>query len=249
MQGQFSQALKDAEYLIWREALCQGPITYVFHDLNQINKRKSYLESLDSSIQILEGSYLFEQLQDYHWGYYKSIYLWFEPDLFCQINQIAAISYFLQQNSSLTIYAIPISEFDAISKATFSQFEQNDFTEMQNRFYKLNSSDLEAVDELWKSITSGITDVNQTSISLPFISKNLSDWISQTTELGIGALLYKKAIIEMCEIPKVKKDLIRTLLTEYSELGFGDLQIEYIISQMIDQGKISFTPNKKLVTE
>ncbi len=239
MQILFSHAFTNEEFIVWREAFCQGPISYDLTTPTIRTKRKAYLESLDPSILIAPHTYLIEELIQFNWKEVQNIYLWFEPDMFCQINQIAAISFLSRIIPSAKIFALPISYFDRISKPVFSSFNNQDFISAQNIFHWIDKTSIKAVDKLWVKICcSSWENIKLDLSNFPFLNKRIYNWLSQTSSYGIGAKILEEAIIATCQNPINKNNLIGQMLRDFSDLGYGDLQLNLIITGMIKNEKL-----------
>ena len=95
----------DDDQLVWREMLCEGPTAYDLQSEEFQLKRVSYLEQYNTTETMYKNSFLTPLLTtDFH--SYKNIILWFEYDLFCHINMLAALSHLRRLKVTATIYLV-----------------------------------------------------------------------------------------------------------------------------------------------
>jgi len=142
----------EGDVVVWREMLCEGPLhkevasaqfwddRYAYFE-NELNvNRKEYLEKSISEIGKLEDV-----------SNYTDVVLWFEFDLFCQVNLLALSTYLLDNYETKTNYHLICTgkvegKEQLQSLANFSPLEFNDL--FKNKI-ALNKSDLEYAKECW----------------------------------------------------------------------------------------------------
>ncbi|MEC8683400.1 MAG: DUF1835 domain-containing protein, partial [Bacteroidota bacterium] len=97
----------DGDLVIWREMLCEGPTVEKVGSAEFIAARKKFLKE---TYKISEADYeqkFVSQLKKLNAiNAYDEVILWFEFDLFCHINMLAAISYLIQHKSMMPIYIV-----------------------------------------------------------------------------------------------------------------------------------------------
>ena len=97
----------EGEIVVWREMLCEGPTTSSVGDSNFIKVRKKFLaEKYDISPSDYEEKFVTQLKKLAAIDTYDEIILWFEFDLFCHINMLAAISYLLQNKKKEPLYLV-----------------------------------------------------------------------------------------------------------------------------------------------
>ena len=97
--AKFKQTELTGDTYVWHEILCQGPVQ---EDITTESFWRARSNFMSSYVDITEDSFQekvilpFQQLEE-TLDSYQEIVLWFEYDLFCHINMIAAISLLKQK--------------------------------------------------------------------------------------------------------------------------------------------------------
>ena len=95
------------DIIVWRELLCEGPVCKDFGSDEFWKLRYDYFESelgvskLEYFDKIIKETVRLEDVSEY-----SEVVLWFEFDLFCQINLMVLCSYLLQNFSKNTSYKL-----------------------------------------------------------------------------------------------------------------------------------------------
>lgn len=97
----------DGEIVVWREMLCEGPtVSQVGNDRFVALRKKFLQEEYDISEELYEEKFMSQLKKLDAIDSYDEIILWFEFDLFCHINMVAAISYLIQQKKQEPLYLV-----------------------------------------------------------------------------------------------------------------------------------------------
>ena len=92
----------EGEMLTWHEMLCEGPTVKEIDTPKFFKIRKTFLENAyDVEYDVDSITTEYNKLNDV--SNYNQIILWFEYDLFCHINLIAAISLIKQKGIKLIL--------------------------------------------------------------------------------------------------------------------------------------------------
>lgn len=95
------------EIIIWRELLCEGRCLKEVGSPEFIKERQKFLEeaygipSQDYRKKFVSQLEKLKQIENY-----DHVVLWFEFDLFCHINMLAAISYYLEHKTEKPFYLV-----------------------------------------------------------------------------------------------------------------------------------------------
>lgn len=139
------------EQVIWRELLCEGP---TLQELNQefFKIRKKFLkQAYDISAENYEERFISEVRKLKAAKDYDSVVLWFEFDLFCHINMLAAINLLFQKNQEVPISLVCSrklpgeKEFKPLSLLSSKALKNH----YKNRI-ELNNDDLEVAVLIWE---------------------------------------------------------------------------------------------------
>ncbi len=106
----FKLTFPEQNYAVWREIHCQGPTVYEINSMDFINTRKKFLKDfLDISYNFYEEK-TDSQLKKIRDHVHEEITIWFEYDLFCQVNMMAAINLIVQLNPDCKIFLITVGK-------------------------------------------------------------------------------------------------------------------------------------------
>ncbi len=240
----------------WREMLCEGPTSEHINSDDFIENRASYL---GSDYEVTNERYqkgFVEELDSI--PSVKDIdvaILWFEYDLFCHVNLIAAVSWLRQQGFEGIMQLVSSGRVQGedglkgLSELTKGQL----LSHYEDRI-TLKKSDVELAQTLWKVYNSAFPNqfkkyVKQPS-SFPYLSNCLSAHMKRfpSTHNGLN-------LLETHTLNLIHQHTIRSLhqLTGYvlqyqGYYGYGDSQIRKLIKRLkpfIDEGAEVLSLNEK----
>ena len=140
------------EFITWREMLCEGKTTI---DVGSENFWKNRYDFFKSSYKISKQKFIDYTVKEYrslcNKKNQKEIVLWFEYDLFCQINMIAVLSWLKQYRKGYNI-SLVCSGKVGNSKNMFALSELNE-KQIQNHYknrIELTQDDIEYADYIWQ---------------------------------------------------------------------------------------------------
>ena len=235
------------EYITWREMLCEGKTSI---DVGSETFWKTRFEFLKSSYKVSKKTFIDYTLKEYRNLSQKKnqqeIVLWFEHDLFCQINMIALLSWLKKYRSGEKISLVCSGDVIGSEKRLgLSQLNKEQInTHYQNRV-ELTQDDIEYADYIWQLYCSDsplrLETVYKFNPMSPFVY--LTDAIAMhlkgfpSIENGLNSI--ENYIIQTANEtdPSSKNDLVSNLLKNEEGYGFGDTQ--YL--QKIDKLKTLFT--------
>ena len=90
---QFNKTSLEGDTLVWREILCEGKTREEIGSAPYWETRKEFLKNYakDSFEKHFEN--LKQEISSVRFSDYEEVILWFEYDLFCQINMLGAIAW------------------------------------------------------------------------------------------------------------------------------------------------------------
>ncbi len=230
----------EGDILTWREMLCEGPTAsdVLSHEFN--SKRSAFLEA---AYDIPKGHYqdkfvkTLEDLDDL--SNYDCVYLWFEFDLFCHINLIAAISWLRQRgyrNTMLLVCSGRVKGEDGLkglSELTNGQLKSH----FENAITLLKT-DIQLAQELWEIYNSANHAIFKEYVSkpssFPYLSNCLSAHLKRFPSTHNGLNLLETHILNLIHQHRVKSahHLTGYALQYQGYYGFGDSQIKHIINRL-----------------
>ena len=247
------------EVITWREMLCEGRTVQEVGSQEFINIRTEFLEtcydvpSSDYQMKFVSELEKLAQAKDY-----DEIILWFEFDLFCHINMIAAISFLFQQNIQKPIYLVCSKRLQGEKKLQgLSQLTQKELLNHFNHKILLNEDDLELAELVWK-LYCGINPLRLK----PEIKKNSNfEYLSSCLRAHIERFPNVKSGLNSLEANLLKLIVSHTI-TSHNQLlgyaleyqgyyGYGDIQMLRIIDNLksfmyLDNTKYSLTEEGKM---
>lgn len=152
----FLKTKLEGHTIIWREMLSEGKSDSIVGSQDFWRNRKYHLhQEMGSSAEGYERKVIseFEKLENLL--PYDEVVLWFEYDLFCQINLMAALSYLKQFRSDQKISLICIGEFPNTDKLLgLGQLDPKNFESLFAQRINLEPRDLNFADGFWKIYSS-----------------------------------------------------------------------------------------------
>jgi hypothetical protein len=167
--------------------------------------------------------------------------LWFEYDLFCQVNMWFVISIINMLSIKKKVYAIYTSYLDRTSKQFWSGFGSANSPELVICFANnttLNDVDLQFGQELWTAYKSGNTE------KLIRLAKNRSSFFPYLQEV-VKAQVDRFPLDGTKGRPeKVIEEIIKDISTDFHKVclefwnresvyGFGDIQVKHIYDKVM----------------
>ena len=239
------------DILVWRELLCEGPICkdvgsdefwlkrYAYFE-NELGVSK--LEYFDKTIKELV------QLEDVE--VYDEVVLWFEFDLFCQVNLMALCSYLLQSFRKDVTYKLVCTGWVKGKEKlqSLSNFSSNEFESLYENSLNISKSNLEFAEQCWNVyVENNIENLQEFNFNkqlgkFPYFQKAMEQHLSRfPDEKGINQIQYK--ILEIINFkPLAEREIVRELLlwqTQETIYGFGDLQYFQYLNKLNKYYKIA----------
>lgn len=239
----FKKSSIPGDVIIWREMLCEGNVVKdvggdPFWKERYVYFQKEYgIEKLDYFDKTIKEIVKIQDVANYN-----EVVLWFEYDLFCQINLMAAITYLLKSYRKDIRYFLVCTgkekgktELQTLSDFTSSEYEmlyqkktrlsRNDFLFAQKAWDIYAENDVNALKEF---------DFNKNKKFVYLQSAMDQHLMRFKKENGLNQIDHK--ILEMINSGiQDKKDLIKELLIwqkQETVYGFGDLQYEHYIKKL-----------------
>lgn len=229
----FNKVSIPGQCMVWREVLTQGPLFYqidseLFWEMRSQFMEEAYGAKLAGYRRKVISE--FNKLKKFNG---EEIVLWFEYDLFCQINFIALMSYLLKKKKTCKVSMICVGDYPGREQRVgLGQIPSTDYLTLFSRRQVLLKKDLLLADQVWMTFCGKQVDRLKQVKSDVFIY--LEEALKMALQLfgdnGDLSPLEKK-IKELRDDKKLPpKEIIKHMLTNDNEIGFGDLQYAYILS-------------------
>lgn len=219
------------DIMVWREVLVQGPLFYQVDSELFWDMRSQFIEkAFDSNLHEYRKKVILE-FQKLNKFAGSEIVLWFEYDVFCQINMIALLSHLLRKKA-VTISLVCVGDYPGFeSKVGLGQIPTADYPDLFKNRQKLEKVDLVLGDRAWMyycgkefSKFSQIQSKNLTYLSEAL--KASEDLFRKDQELSKLEITILKLIATN---QFTRNKLVGHLLTNDHIFGLGDLQYFHMI--------------------
>jgi len=233
------------DILTWREMLCEGPTVYEVGSPDFIEKRDTFLRRY---YDIPEEHYKKKFVQELEKldesKTYSAIILWFEYDVFCHINMIAAISYIQSKNREESVFLICSGKVQGKKKLMgLAELNDKEFISHYKERIQLTTSDLSLANALWEFYCG--TDHNKLKpklaehSSFTYLSNCLGAHRERFPDKDTGLNTLEVNILKLIESKHIttKNQLCGYALSHQGYYGYGDSQI----SRMIERLQVFYT--------
>ncbi|NJB69984.1 hypothetical protein GGR42_000446 [Saonia flava] len=241
----FTKKLKslniDGDVITWREMLCEGK---TLTNVGSESFWKTRFEFLNKNYKVSKSKFIELTLKEYRslCNHKKEdqIVLWFEYDLFCQINMLAVLSWLKSHRKHAQISLVCSGNEDESDKL-YGLCELSD--EQLHKLYDnrtiLTQDDIEYADYVWQLYCSNnpirlenLGDFDQ--YQFEHLSGAIQTHLKRFPTIKNGLNEIENRILELAikEKPLNKKSLMMTILQNQGLYGYGDAQYERIISSL-----------------
>lgn len=240
----------EGEILTWHEMLCEGPTEKEIDTQSFFKKRKAFLESVyNAEYDILKIQSEIKKTDNIN--NYKEVVLWFEFDLFCHINLIAAISLLKQKHVEIPIFLVCSGRIEgekglkALTELTPKQLSEH----YKNKI-ALTIDDIATAQKAWRIYCENDHNLLKELIIRPSSFKYLSNCLKAhlrrfpDTRSGLNTLEYNTLKLIKEHAIKSRHHLLGYCLHYQGYYGFGDMQI----IRLIDKLELFYTETEDSLT-
>ncbi|WP_456378339.1 DUF1835 domain-containing protein [Lutibacter sp.] len=221
--------------VVWREMLCEGALHKEVGSDEFWIKRYSYfekevgIERIDYFDTTIKEIVKLEDVSNYN-----EVVLWFEYDLFCQVNLLALCTYLLDNYVKKATYYLVCTENEKGTKhlQSLSNYSSEEFTTLYNTKITLSKANLEYAKTCWNVYVENNFEelknfnFNKTS-KFQYLQQTMKQHLLRfKSENGLNQIENK--VLEIINLNLFsKREIIENLLTWQQKetiYGFGDLQ-------------------------
>lgn len=230
------------DFITWREMLCEGKTTT---DVGSENFWKNRFNFLKTSYKISKKTFIDYTLKEYRSLCNKKesneIVLWFEHDLFCQINMLAVLSWIKTYRKGYHISLVCSGKVEGSKKLKgLSELTENQIHQHYKNRIDLTQDDIEYADYIWQLYCSEsplrLEAVYKQKTSSPFyyLVAALEAHLLRFPSIKNGLNKIENRVLQTANSNNLtsKNQLIGELLKNQETFGFGDIQYEYKIEQL-----------------
>lgn len=230
LQGQLNETPINGVQIVVRECLLVGDVFADSFD-EFIKKRAAYISEeygvSDEDYAKLSKATFQEILQIPE---HATVFLWFENDLFCQVNMWYVLS-LLSKQKSLSVYRVfppEVSNWDG-----FATVSSTELVKCYENAVPMQFSDIQLASDLWEAFTQGDTDTLEKYASVQTKAYRLLPMVCNAL---IDDKMNGTVVQELKNIVKDQNLTFEEIFERFSAkmgvFGYGDLQIRSILKQI-----------------
>ncbi|WP_299670144.1 DUF1835 domain-containing protein [uncultured Polaribacter sp.] len=230
------------EFITWREMLCEGKTTV---DVGSENFWKNRFEFFKSSYKVSKQKFINYTVKEYrnlcNKKEQKEIVLWFDYDLFCQINMIAVISWLKRYRKGYHISLVASGKVEGVEKMlSLTELSEEQIRQHYTDKIELTQDDIEYADYIWQLYCSDsplrIETIYKFNKNSPFkyLATAIEAHLQRFPSIKNGLNKVENTILKTANAHQFssKKQLVHQLLKDQEVYGFGDLQYEHNIENL-----------------
>ncbi|CAM1353732.1 DUF1835 domain-containing protein [Tenacibaculum insulae] len=232
----------EGKIITWREMLCEGKTTT---DVGSENFWKTRFDFLKSSYKISKQKFIDYTLKEYrnlcNQKEQDEIILWFEYDLFCQINMLAVISWLKRYRKGRQISLVCSGKINTQEKlAGLGELTDQQLQEHYKNKIVLTEDDIEYADYIWQLYCSDsplqLENVYKlhTNSTFNYLEEAIKHHLLRFPSIENGLNYIENNILKTAKTNQFenKNQLINNLLINQENYGFSDLQYFNKINQL-----------------
>ncbi len=229
------------DVITWREMLCEGQ---TLTNVGSESFWKARFEFLHKNYKVTKSSFIEKTLKEYrslcNHKQQDQIVLWFEYDLFCQVNMLAVISWLKAHRKYAEISLVCSGKEDGSDKLYgLNELNDEQLLKLYENKVVLKQDDIEYADYVWQLYCSNnpirlenLSDFK--NYKFDYLSEAITSHLHRFPSIKNGLNAMENNILQLSLDKKLKskKELLGTILTNQGTLGFGDSQYERAISRL-----------------
>jgi len=229
------------DIITWREMLCEGK---TLSNVGSESFWKTRFEFLNKNYRISKSWFVEKTLKEYrslcNHKQQNQIVLWFEYDLFCQINMLAVLSWLKTYRRYAEISLVCSGKEDDTDRLyALNELSDTQLLELFENRKILTQDDIEYADYVWQLYCSdnpmrleNLMDFG--NFQFDYLSDAIKAHLQRfpTIKNGLNALENHILHVAVDQKPKSKKEFTGRVLTNQGYYGFGDSQYERLISNL-----------------
>ena len=229
------------DIITWREMLCEGK---TLCNVGSESFWKTRFEFLSKNYKVSKSWFVEKTLKEYrslcNHKQQDQIVLWFEYDLFCQINMLAVISWLKTHRRHAEISLVCSGKEDDSGKLYgLNEISDDKLLSLYQNRINLTQDDIEFADYVWQLYCSDNpmrleNVITHNSFQFEYLTDALKAHLKRYPTIKNGLNVLENNVLKTVEAekPESKEQLLRTLLSNQGFYGFGDTQYNRIITSL-----------------
>ncbi|QLE02621.1 DUF1835 domain-containing protein [Galbibacter sp. BG1] len=240
------------DIVTWREMLCEGK---TINDVGSESFWKQRYDYLHKAYKITKDTFINKTLKEYrnlcNQKSQEEIVLWFEYDLFCQVNMIAVLSWLKKHRPQAAIHLVCSGDEDSSNKLyALTELSEAKLLDLYNNKLPLNKDDIEYADFIWQLYCENNpirlqNAIQQNKSQLNYLSAAMESHLHRFPSLKNGLNELENQMLQktISKKPKTKEEIISEMLKDQGIYGFGDMQYNKMANNLRPLYR-SFNPAK-----
>ena len=238
--GLFEKSGLKGKAIVWREILCEGPAISKLEQAEFWELRKEFLkgfapENFEAFCTQLYQDFYLLTVNDW-----EEIVLWFEYDLFCQLNMLALLSLLKEKakpyDTQISLICVGRHKSWEGLKG-LGEFAPSAYPSLFEKRKSLSSKELLYASKIWELYSSGqqelLFEEDLTHPTFLYLKEALLAHFMRFPQKVSGLNEIETYVLsELNHRPQTKPSLIGNLLRRDNFYGFGDVQYEKAIDNL-----------------
>ncbi|MBX2844306.1 MAG: DUF1835 domain-containing protein [Flammeovirgaceae bacterium] len=230
------------ETLVWREMLCEGPVSKNIQESDFWNNRQQFfLDSYQVKGKDYEEKSINEIKKLDDCEKFDEIILWFEYDLFCQVNLLGVLALIYQKNIPVKKWSLVcIGELPGYDKLVgLGEIDAKLYLNLFENRTLLNNNDLKKANNIWRQYCSDnpvpiLEMADEMSKNFPYLKPAIQAQFKRFPSSFNGLSQIQHEILNLINSENIEtaKQLVGILLRKENYYGFGDLQYFKLIDSV-----------------
>ena len=229
------------DIITWREMLCEGKtLTAVGSE----SFWKTRFEFLNKNYKISKSWFVEKTLKEYrslcNHKQQDHIVLWFEYDLFCQINMLAVLSWLKTHRRHAEISLVCSGkEGDGDQLYGLNELSDEKLLALYEKRSILSQDDIEYADYIWQLYCSDNpirleNQIANNDFQFEYLSEALKTHLRRFPTIKNGLNELENHVLEVArgKLPKSRAELMGNLMDDQGFYGFSDTQYDRIITSL-----------------
>lgn len=229
------------DIITWREMLCEGK---TLCNVGSESFWKTRFEFLNKNYKVSKSWFVEKTLKEYrslcNHKQQDKIVLWFEYDLFCQINMLAVVSWLKTHRRHAEISLVCSGKEDATDKMYgLNELSNEQLVQLYENKVVLSQDDIEYADYVWQLYCSdnpirleNLSDFK--NYNFTYLESALKAHLERFPSIknGLNAIENRVLSVGAEQKPKSKTELLGHILKNGNTVGYGDSQYERVITNL-----------------
>lgn len=230
------------EIITWREMLCEGK---TLTSVGSESFWKARFEFLNKTYKISKSRFIEQTLKEYrslcNHKQQDQIILWFDFDLFCQINMLAVISWLKTYRRHAEISLVSSGRYNPGEETpkSLSELDNQELLSIYGQRKSLSQDDIEYADYIWQLYCSNnpirLENVGDyQNYQFDNLSNAIAAHLKRFPSIRNGLNEVENQVLKVAleQHPDSKKELLSLILKNQGVYGFGDTQYERVIKKL-----------------